>query len=333
MKQRIVFRADASKRTGYGHFIRSLALAGYLKKDYECHFATYNEDYFCGMPTNYQLDEIIKICNPLAVIGESLQEFNEDFLKEVQHGDIVVLDNYYFDTVYQQSFRDKGCKLVCIDDMHQYHMVCDLLLTVSPLKREDFSLMDYTDFVGGIKWSFLREPFLSPCPVRNISHKINRIVMAMGGADAFNLTDKMITIVHNLLPNVILDVICGETVKISTDGGTKANIHRNLSAQQIVQLFDKADIGIFPASTICIEAFSRKLPVIAGYYVDNQKEFYNYGVENNYFASLGSILDDECTLMARLENILSGDWKLPPIIDFRKQKNKIVDLFKKLENK
>lgn len=328
--RRIIFRADASKKTGYGHFIRSLALAGYLKDNFQCKFASFNEDRYAGGMSDYQLGEIIKICNPLDVIGESLQEFNEDFLKKVQHGDIVVLDNYYFDTAYQQSIRDKGCKLVCIDDMHQYHMVCDLLLTVSPLNRNDFSLEPYTGFVGGIKWSFLREPFLSPLPVRNISYKFNRIVMAMGGADTFNLTDKMINIVHNLLPNVMLDVICGETVEISTEGSTKANIHRNLSAQQIVQLFDKADIGIFPASTFCIEAFSRKLPIIAGYYVDNQKEFYNYGVKNDYFASLGYLLDDEGSLTSRLQKILSGDLKLPPIIDFKSQKNKIINLFKTL---
>ncbi|MCM1490141.1 MAG: hypothetical protein NC095_04875 [Muribaculum sp.] len=54
--QRIIFRADGGGRTGYGHFIRSLALASYLKDDFDCHFTTYNS--VDKIPTDYQFAEI-----------------------------------------------------------------------------------------------------------------------------------------------------------------------------------------------------------------------------------------------------------------------------------
>ena len=38
MKQRIYFRADAGREIGYGHFIRTLALADMLKDDFDCVF-------------------------------------------------------------------------------------------------------------------------------------------------------------------------------------------------------------------------------------------------------------------------------------------------------
>lgn len=328
--RRLILRADACKKIGYGHFIRSLALAGYLNNDFHCEFASFNEDNEFGFPSDYQIDEIAKTCNQLTVIGELLKEYNQNFLKEICRDDIVVLDNYYYDTTYQQSIRDKGCKLVCIDDVHNRHMVCDLLLTPCPLEESDFSLESYTKFCGGLKYAFLRSPFFKPGKNRNVKSKIERVVMAMGGADAFNLTDKMINIIHSTLPDANIDVIAGDTVNISTRNSEIANIYHKLSAEEIVNLFDIADIGIFPASTICIEAISRKLPVIAGFYVDNQKEFYDYGVANNCFRPLGCLHDSPDLIESRLNEIISTGNILPYVIDFNDGKDIIVKLFKDL---
>ena len=53
--KKIYFRADASSDIGYGHFVRSLALADILKDYFDCYFATIH-------PTEYQLKEISKVC-------------------------------------------------------------------------------------------------------------------------------------------------------------------------------------------------------------------------------------------------------------------------------
>ena len=41
---------------------------------------------------------------------------------------IVVLDGYHFDTNYQTKIKQKGCKLVCIDDLHDKHFVADIII-------------------------------------------------------------------------------------------------------------------------------------------------------------------------------------------------------------
>lgn len=330
MKRRVVFRADASKTTGYGHFVRCLALAGYLKDDFRCEFASFNQDDPWGEMTDYQLGELVKVCTPLAIVGHSREEFDGNFMEDVREGDIVVLDNYYYDTIYQQALIDKGCKLVCIDDMHKHHMVCDLLLTPCPLTREDFSLEPYTRFAGGVEWAFLRDPFLSPVRIRNIQSEIKRVVLTMGGSDAFNLTDKMTEVTKSVLPAAVIDVICGEGVRLGTKGEPNVNFHHRLSAEEMVALFDKADVGIFSASTVCIEAFSRSLPVIAGYYVDNQEEFYNYGVRHKYFSGLGCLLDEGAVIAERLRLIIKSNRPVPMVVDFKSQKEKIIELFKAL---
>lgn len=327
MKRRVLFRADASKTVGYGHFIRSLALADYLKDDFDCYFATFNSDTEDKFPTSLQFQQITEICNHIPIYALTLEEYNTRFLEEVQSSDIVVLDNYYFTTEYQQKIKDSGCKLVCIDDVHNRHMVCDLLITVCPLRRDMFSLESNARFLGGIEYGLLRDVFFNDPPERNIQGEVKRIVLAMGGADAFNLTDKITTIVHEIFSNAAIDVIAGDTVSVSDDTCRIASIHRNLAADQIVSLMDSADIGVFPASTVCIEAFSRRLPVIAGYYVDNQKEFYDYGVKHNYFAALDCLLDEEDALKSRLEKIKATSRPCPNRIDFNFRREEIKNCF------
>ena len=84
--QKIYFRADASATIGYGHFIRTLALADMLKDDFDCTFFTCH-------PTSYQVSEMEKVC-PFIPLQE--ETHSADFLSHLQGDEIVVLDNYFF---------------------------------------------------------------------------------------------------------------------------------------------------------------------------------------------------------------------------------------------
>lgn len=68
--QKIYFRADASATIGYGHFIRTLALADMLKDDFDCTFFTCH-------PTSYQVSEMEKVC-PFIPLQE--ETHSADFL-------------------------------------------------------------------------------------------------------------------------------------------------------------------------------------------------------------------------------------------------------------
>ena len=53
--RKIYLRADAGYGIGYGHFIRTLALADMLKSDFDCIF-------FTSSPSAYQISEMKKVC-------------------------------------------------------------------------------------------------------------------------------------------------------------------------------------------------------------------------------------------------------------------------------
>ena len=85
-KRKIYFRADADSQIGYGHFIRTLALADMLRDDFDCTF-------FTQSPSEYQQIEVEKVC-PLVCLSSDDRKFDE-FLNHLSGDEIVVLDNYF----------------------------------------------------------------------------------------------------------------------------------------------------------------------------------------------------------------------------------------------
>ena len=315
MKKRVVLRADASKSIGYGHFTRTLALANILREHFICFFATYK-------PSTYQLNEITNVCSYLPLEGNDILQYNSAFLSSLNTDDIVVLDNYFFDTNFQKTIKLKGCKLVCIDDIHTRHFYCDVLFCPDPCSIDSYSLETFTRFYGGLEWAFLRKPFLENRYTRPACNEIKNIILGIGGADPYNLTDRLINLLLDKSLNVM--VLAGDTVHISKKHYKYIDRYIKVSAQEIVQLFNKADLGIFSASTICNEALAVELPIAAGYYVDNQIEFYNYLKREHFIYPLGNFLSGDLSFC--LDDITNFYYKKLDI-NYESQAVKVKDIF------
>lgn len=277
--RKIYFRADAGSSIGYGHFIRSLAVADMIKDDFDVIF-------FTATPSEYQLEEIAKVCK-----CQSLNEETKlgDFLNQLQGDEIVVLDNYFYTTEYQQAIKDKGCKLVCIDDPHGIHYVCDVLLSHGNGIPSDFDVEPYTRLCLGTDWAMLRKPFRSPVDWNH--QRTNDIVVNFGGADPYHITELIVTLLLQLNLNYNIKVILGDKVYLSEKCRSQVEVLKNLSADQMAQLFDDSAFGIFAASTVCLEGQSRGLPMIIGYYADNQEKYYNRMKNMGHYATLDYLQD------------------------------------------
>jgi UDP-2,4-diacetamido-2,4,6-trideoxy-beta-L-altropyranose hydrolase len=259
MRRKILFRADAGQSIGYGHFIRTLALADMLKDDFDCVFYT-------QAPTDYQINEMSSVCK---YENLPLDDSRFDiFLEKLKGDEIVVLDNYFFTTDYQRQIKQKGCKLVCIDDMHDKHYVADVVVNHGLARKEEFDCEAYTKLCLGNQWSLLRRPFLEP--IRSKKRE-NRLVVCFGGADPQRLTDKVITMLMELNTSYEITVILGETAFLSEENRNRVVVKNKLTAQQMAELFETSVVGILPSSSVRIEAVSRGLKVICGYFVDNQQ--------------------------------------------------------------
>lgn len=327
----IIFRADGGGITGFGHVVRSAALAGYLRDEFDCKFVSRSDSAaardFIARTIAAAGARYLEIPDSP---GMSQEDFNESFLSIIGPEALTVLDNYFYDTGYQEKIRDKSRALVSIDDMPDRKFVSDILFTPSPLSAEDFRLAPHTRFYGGIEWTFLREPFLRPAPERDES-EIRRVVIAMGGADPLGITRKILPSVRKLLPDARMDVISGPSARTDVSGFENVFTHKALDAAGMADLFDNSDYGIFAASTVSIEAMARNLPVASGWYADNQYNYYKGAVGEGLFAGLGDLRDPAGSIETRLAAGLEARTKKTcRRFDFAERKKEIISIFKEL---
>lgn len=269
--KKIYFRADAGPSIGYGHFVRSMALADMLRDNFDCYFATIS-------PSADQLLQIAGVCNYVPLPSDS--SHFDYFLSVLQGDEIVVLDNYYFTTDYQKQIKAKGCRLVCIDDMHNKHYVADIVINHALCDSTLFSREVYTGLCLGPSWALLRKPFLENLlrkrAERLETSVVERVTVCFGGADSFHLTDRVSRILEDIPEIKCIDCI---------DSRHKRN------AREVADSLSAADMAFVSASTVCLEGFACGVPVAAGYYVDNQVGVYEEYKRRGYIIPLGNLLD------------------------------------------
>lgn len=287
MKRKILFRADAGPSIGYGHFIRTLALADMLKDDFDCMFYTTE-------PSNYQIGELRKVC-PYFSLSEKTNY--EDFLSYLDGSEIVVLDNYFFTTEYQKQIKDKGCKLVCIDDMHDKHYLADAVINHAPgTNEEQFSKEDYTHLYLGPEYLLLRKQFREATH-NYTSFKDNKnVYVCFGGSDELNFTRRACEIIMNHVPRHI-DVVVGGGYEFYDDLLSYAknkdiSVYRNASPELIVGLLRDACLAVVPDSMVFFEACCLRRPIICGYDCDNQRFISQYNQNNGLGREIGDLLDN-----------------------------------------
>lgn len=265
-KRKIFFRADASADIGYGHFVRTLALADMLKENFEC-------TYFTSNPTDYMRQEIEKVCTYVALNEESKLE---DFLHQLLGDETVVLDNYFYTPEYQLRIKEKGCRLVCIDDMHDRQYYADIVINhATGLNRSDYDLEPYTQLCTGLDWSLLRKEFINYKPSAATTKR--DIFVCFGGSDFCNITTKVLEAISLNEYNCTIHVVLGEANKqrdvlFEIYKDSKVKFYSSLSAKQMIDIMSICKIGIIPASGLLWESLKVGLPSIYGYYVDNQMD-------------------------------------------------------------
>jgi len=282
--KKIYFRADASATIGYGHFIRTLALADMLKDDFDCTFFTCH-------PTPYQVSEMEKVC-PHKVLNESTHL--DEFQSYLQGDEIVVLDNYFFTTEYQYAIKARGCKLVCVDDMHNKHYVADVVINHALADSALFDVEPYTKLCLGLNWALLRRPFIEAVNQQHSrTGRIENVTITFGGVDWNDFTGYYIRESMNLPTVSRITAVVGDAYHPKTFwvDDKRVKYLSLLSAQEMADLFCSSDLVICPASTVSIEAIACGAKLAVGWYVDNQVDYYSVLQESNAIIPLGCIAE------------------------------------------
>ncbi|MCC8071487.1 MAG: hypothetical protein LIO90_06775 [Bacteroidales bacterium] len=315
---KLVFRADGSSAIGYGHYVRCLALAEMLNNDWECSLYTV-------APSGFQRTQATGICSLKELDAES---HLQDFLDALNGDEVVVLDNYFFTEEYQKAIKDKGCRLVCLgtNDRHYYS---DILLNFAEWDPSIFDVEPNTRIVLGREWAILRKPFREP----HLSFsKKDLILICLGGTDQFCLSEKCLPIIQESLPNWEIGVVATdryEPSRIRNFEEKEVNVFKNLSGEEMCNLFLGAKCIVCSASTVVHEALVCGVVPLCGYYVENQERMYTTLERRHDIIPLGNMLED--SLEQRLSQALTvKDCFSLPELDYSQQSALYNQLFNTL---
>lgn len=310
-----------------GHIMRCLALADMLKNDFNVAFAI-QESKESVIKNIHSVTETILHLPLTADYDQDVNNFSQ-FLEPT---DIVVLDGYNFKTNYQQTIKDKGCKLVVIDDLHSWHHVADVIINhADGITASDYSKEDYTKLYLGLDYVLLRKPFLTSTSETKKINALKKVFISMGAADINNLTQKFteaviqikgIEEIHLMLGSINPNLKSIDAL-IEKNKSIKIIKHFEISAAELAQLLKVCDISICPASSISLESCAIGIGLISGYTAENQKGILQGLKDKNTIIDLGDLNSIKTeTIISEIKKIAESPNQLNQLIVNQK---KLID--------
>lgn len=269
----ILCRADGNSSTGLGHLYRMFALYEMFRKDFKVVFITKSDTTLEVIPESYTV----------SIIPESVSLSEEpEWLSNTfdNNTSIVIADGYHFTSAYQKKIKEKGFQLAYVDDLASEKMYADIVINHGPhIKPKDYSVAENTLFALGTKYAILRREFLTRAKEnRTITH-LDTAFICFGGADQFDLSYKAAQALLHFDQIKTIHVVLGgayvhKPIFELAEQNNRVTIHRNLDAKTLAMVMQSCNIAIAPCSTILYELCCVKMPILSGYYVDNQKLIY-----------------------------------------------------------
>ena len=278
--KKIIFRADGNQEIGLGHLSRLHSLAEMLKDSYDCVFLTKSDSSLHIIPEGFE------VC----VIPGSI-EFSEEPLwisKNYSSSEfIIVADGYNFTGNYQKKLKKYKFALIYIDDMVHERMYADIVVNHSlNIKADDYIVNSNTRYALGSDYSLLRPLFINAARNTREIKQISQVFICFGGVDPYNLSNKALEGIVSIESVKKIHVVVGEfydhngSLFLTNGDNTKVIVYRSISEVQMTALMSKCQLAIVPSSTVSYEACSVKMLILAGYYVDNQKNIHD-GLKSN----------------------------------------------------
>lgn len=310
-----------------GHIMRCIALADMLKNNFNIAFAIQT-------PKESVIKNIHSVTETILHLP-STADYNQDatsFTQFLEPTDIVILDGYNFKTDYQKAIKNIGCKLVVIDDLHNWHHLADAIINhAAGITESLYSKEEYTKLYLGLEYALLRKPFLLPSKEIKKIDTIKKVFISMGAADINNLTKKFteslvqidgIEEIHLMLGSINPNLESIETL-IENNNQVKIIKHFEISAEELAELIKICDIAICPASSISLESCAIGIGLASGYTAENQKGILQGLVDKKTIIDLGDLnaIKTE-TIISEIKKIAETPNQLTELI--RNQK-KLID--------
>ena len=281
MTKKVIFRADGNSSTGLGHLYRLFSLVEIVKDTLNFVFLTSQSSTSSVIPSTYNVAFIPKKISIEEEPGWIATNFSPNEY-------IIIADGYQFTSSYQKHIKDKGFKLIYIDDLAIEHMYADVVVNHSPyIQEKHYKKEAYTKLALGTKYALLRPLFLKAAIQRKTIKTVDSAFVCFGGADPLNLTLKAVAALLQIPSIKNIHIVLGgayidqEIFDLEEKHSDIIKIYRNISEEHLIKIMQKCNFAIAPASTILYELSCVKMPILSGFYVDNQELIYKGFIIND----------------------------------------------------
>lgn len=263
-----MIRADGGPKIGYGHLVRTGALASELLVSGD------GVTYATTTP-----ESVEKVCpDACSVVTLETRRDAEDFLSALDRDpDATVIDSYVADATYQRAVREVS-PLIVLSDTER--TVCADILVNGNLYASELSyetVGDDPELCLGTDYVLLRDRITtlaaSEPPWRE---QVERAIVVMGGSDSARMTPTVVRAFDGT--RVSVDAVVGpgctesqhrEVEAAADDVDAPVTIHRD--PPDIPRLLFEADLGVSTASTTTYELLALGTPIVSLPVVENQE--------------------------------------------------------------
>jgi UDP-2,4-diacetamido-2,4,6-trideoxy-beta-L-altropyranose hydrolase len=295
---KIVIRTDASQQIGAGHAMRCLTLAEVFRDSgATTEFITRAH---VGNLNNYIKSKgfmVYPLLDPSKFISQDNLDGYEEWLGVKQqkdaeetiqllvgtHADLLIIDHYALDYMWENMLRPHTDKIMVIDDLAARTHDCDWLLDMTEGRQMD----DYRhkvpcncQFLLGARYALLRPQFakyrVASLEKREKQRPVKRILVSMGGSDPVDATSWVLRGIEQANVDAKIDVVIGVQAQHikhiqAQISKMKSQVRLLSQVENMAELMIQADLAIGAGGTTSWERCCLGLPTIILVTEDNQR--------------------------------------------------------------
>lgn len=265
----VLFRVDANDKIGLGHYKRCATLSKRLRNHTNIYYLT-KSDLIVDLNKNkgyttIKIDAESQLGQEIELTNKLINNHMVDVIfADIKHHDVLKNENKYLN--YLKKLHGLSPLLVLFEDL-EINTKCADLIVIPYVGAESLQLKDTSKYLLGSKYFVLRNEFIS-IPQVNKGSDVKSVLVSMGGADVNKLTVKVVEVIIAISKKIHINIVLGpisrskrkDIMNLFNSSFDSYEIFE--SPNNMAQLMNESDLGVFSSGLTQYEASAMGLPMI-----------------------------------------------------------------------
>ena len=298
----LFIRADASAASGFGHVMRTLAVAEYARA--------------AALDVTY-----VTSAGPAEAVlrdrGFDLVVANEsgvDWLAAVTSHDRVLFDGYHFEPQVMRRARSI-CRTAAVTDFATGSYPVDVLVCPNPVSETSYETLPDTTVRVGVQFAMVRPEFAKRRRLRD--SRTPNLVVTFGGSDILDLSHTVALAAHESRLFGQVTMLVGPAYEGREASAPGLATVRN--PPLVSAVFDRADVAVSAAGSTTWELLAMGIPALLVPVADNQRVVVEGLRKSDATVVVGTVreIDDGLAQLADQKRLSSRSQAALDLIDGR----------------